>query len=153
MNEHSQSRTDGGEPRGGTPENGPSENSHNTETPLFSEKVKSLADEQKEVGARNISQIAQAVDGAARELEAKLPAAASYVHTAADRLQQASTAISNRGVGDLLRECRDFARRDPASFLGGAVIVGFAASRFFKTARKGQPASTPNNEEVASNGQ
>jgi hypothetical protein len=96
-------------------------------------RMREIAEQQKDAGADQISSIAEAVHGAAHEFEGKLPAAADYIHSAADRLERASSNIRNRGVDDLLNACGSFARREPAAFFGGAMIAGFAISRFLKS--------------------
>jgi hypothetical protein len=102
-----------------------------------------IAEQQKDAGADQISSIAEAVHDAAHELEGKLPAAAEYFHSAADRLEQASSDMRNRDVNDLLSACGDFARREPAAFLGGAMIAGFALTRFLKSSGKALPRRNP----------
>ena len=69
----------------------------------------------------------------ADELEKELPQAASYVHEAADRFERAASALRERSVDDLFRSVSDFARNQPATFFGSAVVAGFALSRFLKS--------------------
>jgi hypothetical protein len=106
-------------------------------------RMREIAEQQKDAGADQISNIAEAVHDAAHELEGKLPAAADYIHSAADRLERASSDMRNRDVNDLLSACGDFARREPAAFLGGAMIAGFALTRFLKSSGKALPRRNP----------
>jgi hypothetical protein len=92
-----------------------------------------VAEQQKEAGADQIGGIARAVHGAAREIEDKMPQAASFVHDAATRLEGAAASLRERSVDDLVRSFNDFARTQPAVFFGGAVLAGFALSRFLKS--------------------
>ncbi len=50
----------------------------------------------------------------------------------ADSLNRPSQAIRNRDTSQLMNDISGFAKRNPALFLGGAALVGFAISRFAK---------------------
>jgi hypothetical protein len=106
-------------------------------------RMREIAEQQKDAGADQISSIADAVHDAAHELEGKLPAAADYIHSAAERLERASSDMRNRDVDDLLSVCSDFARREPAAFFGGAMIAGFALTRFLKSSGRSLPRRNP----------
>lgn len=109
------------------------------------DKMREIAEQQKDAGAEKLGTLAEAVHGAAQELESKLPAAADYIHSAADRLERASSNIRDRGVDDLIGACGSFARREPAAFFGGAMLAGFALSRFLKSSGSAPPRRTPSN--------
>jgi hypothetical protein len=91
------------------------------------------AERKKAQGAARIDSVADAVHRAASEMESKMPTAAHYVHEAAAGLEQASAVLRNRRIEDLARSIEKFARERPAAFLGGAVLAGFALSRFLKS--------------------
>lgn len=107
------------------------------------DKMREIAEQQKDAGADQLGSIAEAVHGAAHELEGKLPAAADYIHSAAERIERASSDMRNRGVDDLISACGSFARREPAAFFGGAMIAGFAISRFLKSSGGTQTRRNP----------
>jgi len=92
-----------------------------------------IAELQKDAGADRIEDVARAVHGAARDIEQGMPQAADLVEDAAARLEAAAASLRERSVDDLLRGLNDFARNRPAAFFGGAVLAGFALSRFFKS--------------------
>ena len=69
----------------------------------------------------------------AGEIEKEIPQAAGYIPSAAEGLEQASSAIQNRSVGELVDFVEDFARRNPAAFFGTSVLAGFVLSRFLKS--------------------
>jgi uncharacterized phage infection (PIP) family protein YhgE len=99
-----------------------------------------IASQQKEAGADRLGEVAGAVHGAARSLEAGMPQMASYVHDAAVRLEDAARTLRTRNVDDLMSEISRFARSQPALFFGGAMLAGFALTRFLKsTAPNGSP--------------
>jgi uncharacterized phage infection (PIP) family protein YhgE len=92
-----------------------------------------IASQQKEAGADRLGEVAGAVHGAARSLEAGMPQMASYVHDAAVRLEDAARTLRTRNVDDLMGEISRFARTQPALFFGGAMLAGFALTRFLKS--------------------
>ena len=48
----------------------------------------------------------------------------------ADRLDEASDSLAQTSLDDVIRAASDFARRNPATFLAGAALAGFAMGRF-----------------------
>ncbi len=93
----------------------------------------SIMQRQKDYGADQMDGIARAAHGAAHELEEQLPMAADYVRDAASRLERASASLRERDVEDILGSIAQFARSQPAALFGGAVVAGFAISRFLKS--------------------
>jgi uncharacterized protein YjbJ (UPF0337 family) len=98
------------------------------------DKVESAFSQQKSVGADYIASIAQAADRAAGEFDNDLPQAAQYIRMASEQIQGIADTVRERDVRELVGEVQDFARRQPTLFFGGAVILGFAALRFLKSA-------------------
>jgi hypothetical protein len=97
------------------------------------EGVRSYAEQQKALGAEQIDGVARATHRAAQEIEAQMPGLARSVHRAASRLDDASSALREGNLEDLTAQLGEFARAQPAVFFGGAVLAGFALSRFLKT--------------------
>ena len=60
---------------------------------------------------------------------------AQYVDRAAEQLERFSGTIRNKDVGELMRNVRDFARRQPTLFIGGSFVAGLLAARFLKSSR------------------
>jgi hypothetical protein len=96
-------------------------------------KVKSSMNEQKAAGADYLGTIAQAVHRAAGEFERDVPQAAQYIRQAAGQIETVANAVRERDMRDLVSEVQQLARRQPTLFFGGAVILGFAALRFFRS--------------------
>jgi hypothetical protein len=92
-----------------------------------------IAHRQKDVGADTLGEVAGAVHGAARALESGMPQVASYVHGAAARLDDAARTLRHQSVDDLMEGIGSFARAQPAIFFGGAMLAGFALTRFLKS--------------------
>jgi ABC-type transporter Mla subunit MlaD len=92
-----------------------------------------VAGQQKDAGADRLGEVAGAVHGAARTLEAGMPQMASYVHGAAAQLEDAAQTLRHRSVDELIDGIGSFARAQPAVFFGGAMLAGFALTRFLKS--------------------
>ena len=103
------------------------------------DEARHLAEERKSAAADNVVRLSRAVHGAADQLGEELPQAAGYIHSAADRLQSASKTLRERSVEDMLAGFGDFARRQPAAAFAGALLAGFALSRFLKSSNPEDP--------------
>jgi len=72
---------------------------------------------------------------------------------AAESLESTASAIRNREPEDLMNELGAFARRNPAMFLGGAALLGFAVSRFaLSSARRSADTMGTGNHATAAQG-
>ena len=91
------------------------------------------AEQQKNAGAGQIEDMAKAVHGAADELGKQMPQAAELVHAAASRLEQGAEAVRERNLRDLVGTFNDMGRKEPLALFGGALVAGFAVSRFLKS--------------------
>jgi hypothetical protein len=105
------------------------------------ERARTVAEQQKKAGADQIGGVARAIHGAAHEIEQEMPHAAGFIHDAAAKLEGAADSLRERSVDDLIRSLNNFARSQPAAFFGGAVLAGFALSRFLKSSA--QPSGGP----------
>src|SRR5437588_5098226 len=90
-------------------------------------------DEAKAKRVDQVEGVTRAVHNAADELRRELPQAAGYIHSVADGLESASSALRERSVEDLVSSLNHFARRQPAAAFAGSVLAGFALSRFLKS--------------------
>ena len=57
---------------------------------------------------------------------------AQYADQAARQVEQFTSAIRDRSVGEILDEAERFARREPGLFVGGAFLLGIFGARFLK---------------------
>ena len=87
-------------------------------------------------GLRSLSTALQEASSQLREEDQD--ALARYTDTAAEQLGQFAELLRERSVGELLREAKRYARREPALFLGGAVVLGFFGGRFLRSSRPGR---------------
>ena len=58
-----------------------------------------------------------------------------YIRTAGDQVQRAADYLENKDVREVVTDVEQFARRQPALFLGGAFMVGLFAARVLKSSR------------------
>lgn len=97
------------------------------------QKAQQAAEQQKQTGANQIDQVAQAVHSAADELQQQMPKAAEFVHAAASRIEEGAGALRDRSLLDVMGTFNDLGRKEPLAMFGGAVLAGFAISRFLKS--------------------
>jgi methyl-accepting chemotaxis protein len=110
------------------------------------DKVETAVTQRKSLSADYIGSIAQAAGRVANEFDHDLPQAAQYIRNASEQIQGVADTVRERDVRELIGEVEDFARRQPTLFFGGAVILGFAALRFLKSA----PSKTPTTSQATS---
>lgn len=116
---------------------GPSEPSHS-----WKQTAAEIGERQKSAGADQLTGIAGAVHAAADELDRQLPGSAGYVHQAASRIENAASGLRDRSVSDLIEDMRHVAHDRPLAWFGGAVVAGFALSRFLKSGSSRQAESS-----------
>jgi hypothetical protein len=98
-----------------------------------------VAEQQKQAGADQIDEMSKAVHSAADRLERQMPETAGFVHAAATRLERGAGALRERNMSDLMAGFNELARKDPLTLLGGAMLAGFAISRFLKSSADSSP--------------
>jgi len=97
------------------------------------DKLKDTVSERKGAGADYVGSLADTIRRAAREFDTDLPIAGSYMRKAASQVENVSDSIRTGEFNDVVRNARDFARRQPTAFLGLAALAGFAVVRFLKS--------------------
>jgi ElaB/YqjD/DUF883 family membrane-anchored ribosome-binding protein len=102
--------------------------------------------QQKGAGADYVSNLAQTMRRAAGEFDAEVPLAATYIRKAADQVTNAADAFREGNLNDLVQRAQSFARNQPTAFVGLAVLAGFGAIRFLKSASN--PSSTSSGDET-----
>jgi vacuolar-type H+-ATPase subunit H len=118
------------------------------------DKVRSLAADQKDLLASQVGGVAEAMQQVASSLEQSNGPSAHYARLIADNADKLSTTIRDNDVDQLLGIAQDFGRRQPALFVGAAALLGFAASRFVLASakRREQPDEVASYGQPASNG-
>jgi hypothetical protein len=102
------------------------------------DKVNNIISDQRSASADYVKGFAQAVHRAAGEFEQDIPQASRWIRGVAGQIDSVADAVREREPRELLNDVQHFARRQPALFFGGAMLLGFAALRFLKS---GQNAS------------
>lgn len=98
-----------------------------------SDRVEGLVSVQKDAGADRLTRIALIIKRAADELEQEIPIAAPYIRGGADQIEDFASVLKTQSLSQIVGTIEDFARRQPAAFVGIAALASFAAVRFLKT--------------------
>jgi hypothetical protein len=86
-----------------------------------------IVDEQKHAAAGQLTAFANALHKAADELDREGHASAGqYAHWSADRLDSIAHGLDEQEPRSLFHQAEQFAREQPAMFIGGAVAAGLA---------------------------
>src|SRR5215217_8259056 len=84
--------------------------------------------------AGTLNTVATALHDASREMRNQDEAPiAEYIDTAASQVEHFANTLREQNLEQLMTTTAQFARRQPALFLGAAFALGFAATRFFKS--------------------
>lgn len=97
------------------------------------ERIKESVNDQKEMGADYVGNLAETIRRAAREFDKDLPIAGVYLRKAAAQVENISDTVRQGDIEDLIDSAQKFARHQPTAFLGLAVLAGFGAVRFLKS--------------------
>jgi hypothetical protein len=81
-----------------------------------------------------IETVADSIRRVSADMETEQPQMADFASGAADQAEAVARYLRETDVRQLIGNVEDFARRQPLIFLGGAFLVGVAASRFIKAA-------------------
>jgi hypothetical protein len=107
-------------------------------------RAKSGIEDTRQRTARELKTVASALRGSGRERMGEDSMLAPYVEKVADQMDRAGGFLETHTVDDLARDVQNFARRNPALFLGGCFALGVLAARFLKASRPSMPASDGN---------
>jgi hypothetical protein len=127
--------------RGNSPHSDRPEGQEQSSKPTASlgEKAKSIAERQMTAGVGAIDSVGRVVRKVAEDIESDLPGIAPYVADAASGIESASTKIRDRSIGEIVEMVADFGRKQPATFMAGAVVFGLLLSRFVKSGTTSGP--------------
>lgn len=100
------------------------------------------ADKARTTAADGIEQVTESIRRVSMDIESEQPQIASVVTTAADQAERVAEYLRTTDARQILNTVEDVARRQPLIFLGGAFVLGLAASRLLKAASGGQTGST-----------
>jgi len=84
--------------------------------------------------AQGVESVAQTIRRVSTDMESNQPQIASVAQTAADQADALARYLRETDAREIVRNVENAARRQPILFLGGAFVLGLAASRFLKAA-------------------
>ncbi|WP_299288871.1 hypothetical protein [uncultured Tateyamaria sp.] len=93
--------------------------------------AKAQAETAKSSVAEEVSGVASALRTAADEMRSGSPQERTFGQIA-EGLADASDAMRHKDLSEMVHDVSAFARKNPLVFLGGAALIGFAATRFAK---------------------
>ena len=96
------------------------------------------ADRGREMAAEGIAKVAQTVRRLSTDMQTDQPQIASAATTAADQAEKVAQYLRDNDARQIITTVESAARRQPLIFLGGAFVLGVAASRFIKAAGGGR---------------
>lgn len=89
------------------------------------------AGQAKDAAADEVKNVASALRTAAEEMRSGSPQERTFSQIA-EGLADASDAVRDKDLGEMVGAVSEFAKRNPMVFLGSAALIGFAATRFAK---------------------
>jgi hypothetical protein len=100
------------------------------------------ADRGREMAAEGIDKLARTVRRVSTDMQTDQPQIANAALTAADQADKVAQYLRQTDARQIISNVEDTARRQPLLFIGGAFLLGLAASRLIK-------AATPDDEQTA----
>ncbi len=95
------------------------------------------ADRARQQTAEGLDQLADSVRRVGSDMESEQPTIANLASTAAEQAERVAGYLRETDARQLVHTVEDVARRQPLIFVGGAFLLGVAASRFIKAAGGG----------------
>jgi hypothetical protein len=92
---------------------------------------------QKDRATDGVTSVAQAVRQSTQQLrDNRHETIAQYVDQAVDGVERFANRLKEKDVNELVRDAQQFARRNPAVFVGTAFGIGVVAARFLKSSNR-----------------
>jgi ElaB/YqjD/DUF883 family membrane-anchored ribosome-binding protein len=99
-----------------------------------------------------LDQVARAIRDAGQGLRQERPEIASLVDTTAQRVEDAAGYLRDHEARQVIDEAQNYARRQPAMVVAGAVAVGLLAGRFLRSSQLPQAATDGERRDMTSRG-
>lgn len=107
-------------------------------------RAEGLAEERKAFATDYMRGLSAAVETGCQALEKQgHQQSAEMLDRVAGELRGLASSMERKTPGEMLREIEGFAHRRPALFFGAALLAGFGAARFLKSAQPGVSESNP----------
>lgn len=97
------------------------------------EQAKNTVDARMSDVAHELGSVADAVRQTSNEVGDRNQTIARYGEKFAEQIEGVSSYLDERSLDDVLGDVQDFARRQPAVFLGGAFMLGVMVGRFLRS--------------------
>ena len=99
-------------------------------------------DARKGTAAEQAKSVSSAIDRAASELDEGAPQwLRSAFQKGAQQVQRLADSLEQKDSRQIISDIQAIARDNPATFLAGCALLGFAAARIFKAGAENSPAS------------
>ena len=92
------------------------------------------ADRGREMAAEGLDKLARTVRRVSTDMQTDQPQIANAALTAADQAEKVAQYLRETDARQIISNVEDTARRQPLLFIGGAFLLGLAASRLIKAA-------------------
>ncbi|HEY2896837.1 MAG TPA: hypothetical protein VGJ12_06855 [Gemmatimonadaceae bacterium] len=90
-----------------------------------------------------LGSVAQTLKSSSQQLRDQQQAGiGKYAEQAANKIEEISHYLENASLNDVATRVENFARREPAFFIGSAVALGFLSARFLKSSQRDQQGRT-----------
>ena len=90
-----------------------------------------------------LGSVAQTLKSSSQQLRDQQQAGiGKYAEQAANKIEEISHYLENASLNDVATRVENFARREPAFFIGSAVALGFLSARFLKSSQRDQQGQT-----------
>lgn len=97
-------------------------------------RVEGEYNQKRQQATSEIHHLASALRGAADNVRNDGSSiSATLLTRAAERLDTLGSSFTGKDLDGVVGDVQRLARRNPAAFIGGAMLIGFAASRFLKS--------------------
>ena len=97
------------------------------------EQLETKISSQKSRAAETLNGVAQTLLSSSQQLrDQQQDGASRAIERAAEGVERFATYLQETNVDEVVEQVHEFARRQPAAFIGGAFALGFVASRFLK---------------------
>ena len=92
-------------------------------------------------GADALGSLVRAMHAAGNEVNVDSPGLARSIDEAASHVEAFAETIRGRSLSELASSAAELAKRNPTVFLAGAIVAGFAVSRFVRSSAPADAAS------------
>jgi hypothetical protein len=119
--------------------------------------VASRLDSEKNRAAEGLGNVAQALRQTSEQLRGQQQSsgAESYIASAADQVERFSGYLRSTNTRDMVHRIEQFAREQPAVFIGSAFMLGLIGARFLRSSARetsGQYGTVPRNQSIVPQG-